>query len=102
MVVYRSAHTVLSSPSHPSTPIHTHSNIHTQPHSQAPGAARYYCAMEDYNPGDSDDGISLCKEKQVEVLGINPYGWWWVRVTNDCNGELEEGWVPASYLRVID
>ena len=58
--------------------------------------------MEDYNPGDSDGGISLCKEQQVEVLGINPYGWWWVRVTNDCNGELEEGWVPASYLRVSD
>ncbi len=39
----------------------------------------------------------------MEVLGINPYGWWWVRVTNDCiNGELEEGWVPASYLRVSD
>ncbi len=79
-----------------------HYSLNTQPHSQAPGAARYYYAMEDYNPGDSDGGISLCKEQQVEVLGINPYGWWWVRVTNDCNGELEEGWVPASYLRVID
>ncbi len=80
----------------------TVSPIHTYTHSQAPGAARYYYAMEDYNPGDSDSGISLCKEQQVEVLGINPYGWWWVRVTNDCNGELEEGWVPAGYLRVID
>ena len=79
-----------------------HYSLNIQPHSQAPGAARYYYAMEDYNPGDSDGGISLCKEQQVEVLGINPYGWWWVRVTNDCNGELEEGWVPASYLRVID
>lgn len=70
---------------------------------QAPGAPRHYTALTSYNPGDSDEnGITLSEDQQVEVIGINKYGWWWVRVTNCYNGELEEGWVPASYLRITD
>ena len=69
---------------------------------QAPSAPRHYLAMCDYNPGDSDEnGISLTQDQEVEVIGINQYGWWWVRATNATSGEVEEGWVPASYLRVF-
>lgn len=69
--------------------------------SLAPGAPRYYMAISAYSPGDSDDnGIALSVEQEVEVIGINQYGWWWVRATNPSNGEVEEGWVPASYLKV--
>jgi hypothetical protein len=73
------------------------------PHSlQAPGAPRYYFAICDYNPGDSDDnGISLTDGQEVEVIGINQFGWWWVRATSASSGETEEGWVPASYLKVF-
>jgi len=68
---------------------------------QAPGAPRYYSAISAYSPGDSDDnGIALSVDQEVEVIGINQYGWWWVRATNPSNGEVEEGWVPASYLKV--
>ena len=68
---------------------------------QAPGAPRYYTAISSYSPGDSDDnGISLSVDQEVEVIGINQFGWWWVRATNPSNGEVEEGWVPASYLKV--
>ena len=38
----------------------------------------------------------------MEVIGINQYGWWWVRATNASSGEVEEGWVPASYLKVFN
>ena len=67
---------------------------------QAPSARRHYIATCDYNPGDSEEnGISLTESQEVEVIGINQYGWWWVRATNASSGEVEEGWVPASYLR---
>ena len=69
---------------------------------QAPGAPRYYFAICDYNPGDSDEnGISLTDGQEVEVIGINQFGWWWVRATSASSGETEEGWVPASYLKVF-
>ncbi len=42
----------------------------------------------------------MAMDQKVEVIGINQYGWWWVRATNPTNGEVEEGWVPASYLKV--
>ena len=68
---------------------------------QAPGAPRYYVAISSYSPGDSEDnGVGLSEGQEVEVIGINQYGWWWVRATNPSNGEVEEGWVPASYLKV--
>ena len=68
---------------------------------QAPRAPRHYTAISPYSPGDSDDnGVALVFDQQVEVIGINQYGWWWVRATNPTNGEVEEGWVPASYLKV--
>lgn len=58
-------------------------------------------AISAYSPGDSDDnGVVLSVDQKVEVIGINQYGWWWVRTTNPSNGEVEEGWVPASYLKV--
>ena len=67
---------------------------------QAPTAPRYYLAIGDYNPGGSDEnGIVLTEGQEVEVIGINQYGWWWVRATSASSGEVEEGWVPASYLR---
>ena len=70
---------------------------------QAPSAPRHYLAICDYNPGDSDEnGISLTESQEVEVIGINQYGWWWVRATNASSGEVEEGWVPASYLKVLN
>ena len=47
-----------------------------------------------------DNGIPLFVHQEVEVIGINQYRWWWVRATNPSNGEVEEGWVPASYLKV--
>ena len=76
----------------------THTHTHT--HTQAPTAARYYTAISDYNPGESDENyIALTQDQKVEVIGINKYGWWWVRATNISN-EVEEGWVPASYLHV--
>ena len=54
------------------------------------------------DPGDSEDenGISLTDGQEVELIGINQYGWWWVRATNTSSLETEEGWVPASYLKV--
>ncbi len=68
---------------------------------QAPGVPRYYTATSSYSPGDAgDNGIILSIDQEVEVIGINQYGWWWVRATNPSNGEVEEGWVPASYLKV--
>ena len=58
-------------------------------------------AIASYNPGGSEEnGVALALDQQVEVIGINQYGWWWVRATNPTNGEMEEGWVPASYLKV--
>lgn len=67
---------------------------------QAPSAPRHCLAISDYTPGDSDEnGISLIEAQEVEVIGVNQFGWWWVRATNASSGELEEGWVPASYLR---
>ena len=78
-----------------------HAHIHWNVHTQAPGAPRYYTAISDYNPGDSDvNGISLSEDQEVEVIGINQYGWWWVRATNYFTHDVEEGWVPASYLQV--
>ena len=65
---------------------------------QAPGAPRYYEAISAYSP--DENGVALSLEQEVEVIGINQYGWWWVRATNPSNGEVEEGWVPASYLKV--
>ena len=80
----------------------------TAPHSfflslmQAPDVPRHYVATSDYNPGDPDEsGISLTENQKVEVIGINQYGWWWVRATNASSGEVEEGWVPASYLKSL-
>ena len=67
---------------------------------QAPGAPRYYTALGSYNPGSDEHGVALAEDQEVEVLGINQFGWWWVRSTNHSSGEVEEGWVPASYLRV--
>ena len=67
---------------------------------QAPSVSHNYSAISDYNPGDSDEnGISLTEAQEVEVIGVNQFGWWWVRATNASSGEMEEGWVPASYLR---
>ena len=78
-----------------------HAHIHWNVHTQAPGSPRYYTAISDYNPGDSDvNGISLSEDQEVEVIGINQYGWWWVRATNYFTHDVEEGWVPASYLQV--
>ena len=58
-------------------------------------------AIASYSPGGSEEnGVALVLDQQVEVIGINQYGWWWVRATNPTNGEMEEGWVPASYLKV--
>ena len=67
---------------------------------QAPSAQRHYVATCDYNPGDSEEnGVSLTEGQEVELIGINHFGWWWVRATSVSSGEVEEGWVPASYLR---
>ena len=80
-------------------PSNTHTNTHI--HTQAPTAARYYTAISDYNPGESDEHyIALTQDQEVEVIGINKYGWWWVRATNYITTKVEEGWVPASYLHV--
>ena len=50
---------------------------------QAPGVSRYYTATSSYSPGDAgDNGIILSIDQEVEVIGINQYGWWWVRATN--------------------
>ncbi len=73
-------------------------NIHTHP--QAPGSPRYYPAITSYDPGSDASGVHLSPDQEVEVIGINPYGWWWIRATNYAHGEVEEGWVPASYLQV--
>ena len=70
------------------------------PSLQAPGAPRYYTATTDYNPGATDNGVQLTSGQEIEVIGINKYGWWWVRATNRYSNEVEEGWVPASYLQI--
>ena len=33
-----------------------------------------------------ENGMALSLEQEVEVIGINQYGWWWVRATNPSNG----------------
>jgi len=69
---------------------------------QAPGAPRHYVAIGTYSPGDSDgNNIAMTMDQKVEVIGINQYGWWWVRATNPTNGEVEEGWVPALLVRFV-
>jgi hypothetical protein len=68
--------------------------------SLAPGAPRYYTATTNYSPGATDNGIQLTSGQEIEVIGINKYGWWWVRSTNHYTNEVEEGWVPASYLQI--
>ena len=69
---------------------------------QAPSAPRHYQAICDYNPGDSDEnGIQLTECQEVEVIGINRYGWLWVRATSASSGEVEEGWVPPGYLKTL-
>ena len=71
-------------------------------HTQAPGAPCYYVAIAEYNPGESDEiGIDMFEGQEVEVIGINKYGWWWVRATSPSTNEKEEGWVPASYLKLL-
>ena len=72
------------------------------PPPQAPGAPRYYTAITDYNPGATDNGVQLTSGQEIEVIGINKYGWWWVRATNHYTNEVEEGWVPASYLQMSE
>ncbi|XP_019856098.1 PREDICTED: triple functional domain protein-like [Amphimedon queenslandica] len=66
----------------------------------APGTAHFYTAVADYAPSGDDQGIPLKIDQEVEVIGINDSGWWWVRATNYVSGETLEGWVPASHLRV--
>ena len=70
------------------------------PNLQAPGVPRYYTALSDYNPDTTDNGVKLSSGQEVEVIGINKYGWWWVRSTNHYTNDTEEGWVPASYLQM--
>ena len=67
---------------------------------KAPGTAHYYTAVAEYTPSEDDQGIPLKIDQEVEVIGINDSGWWWVRATNYVSGETLEGWVPASHLRV--
>ena len=67
---------------------------------QAPGAVKDYVAISDYIPGSAENDIGLVEGQQVEVVGINQYGWWWVRAS-DYDGQLVEGWVPAGYLQPV-
>lgn len=67
---------------------------------QAPGAVKDYVAISDYLPGSAENDIGLVEGQQVEVVGINQYGWWWVRAS-DYDEQLMEGWVPAGYLQPI-
>lgn len=62
--------------------------------------SRYYTAVADYTPSEDDQGIPLSIDQEVELIGINNSGWWWVRATNYFTQETLEGWVPASYLQI--
>ena len=68
---------------------------------QAPRAPRHYKAIANFNQLEQENSVSLTVDQEVEVIGINQYGWWWVRATNNVTGETEEGWAPASYLQVM-
>ena len=66
---------------------------------QAPGAHKWYKATSNYSSGMSDNDIALVEEQIVELLGVGQVGWWWVHATNHDN-EVQQGWVPASYLQM--
>lgn len=67
---------------------------------QAPGAVKDYVAINNYHSGAAENDIGLVEGQQVEVVGVNQYGWWWVRAS-DYDKQLMEGWVPAGYLQPI-
>ena len=66
---------------------------------QAPGAHKWYRATSDYAPGTTDNDVALVEDQIIELLGVSQVGWWWVRATNHDN-EIQQGWVPASYLQM--
>eukprot|EP00731_Ephydatia_muelleri_P029597 Em0021g120a len=68
--------------------------------SLAPGVPRIYKAICDYSPSSAENGIMMQIGQTVEVIGINQYGWWWVRLLSQETESTREGWVPASYLQV--
>lgn len=67
----------------------------------APGANKDYIAINSYTPGSTESDIGLVEGQQVEVVGVNPYGWWWVRATEPEHHTVVEGWVPAGYLQPV-
>ena len=69
--------------------------------SLAPGATRDYIAISDYCPGSAQNDIGLIGGQQVELVGVNQYGWWWVRATSPDTMQPVEGWVPAGYLQPL-
>ena len=76
------------------------SSSSSHPTVQAPGVPRIYKAICDYSPSSAENGIIMRIGQTVEVIGINQYGWWWVRLLSQEMESTREGWVPASYLQV--